>query len=298
MKLPSWIAALSIMTALVGGLANAEQSASKQQVRQPEKTSVKRRSDPQKQAQASSTPSTSSAMAAKTASSYTIQAGDSLDKIARKAGTTAQKLADANGLAVTALIKPGQKLTIGGSAAPTPPPSIPTAASVPQGNPGKTHTVQAGETFTSIAKKYRLSASALAAANPKIQASKMRLGEILKLSDADPVSPPPASPTEETTTSASPPPVPIPEPVTQIAAKVAETPNAADDAPKKILATPVEMQMTYGDFATLHGTQVERLNALNGLDLTASTVLAKGSELYVPVRPQSSDAAPDGAPRP
>ena len=51
--------------------------------------------------------------------------------------------------------------------------------------------------------------------------------------------------------------------MTQVAAKVAEITAAADDAPKKILATPVETQMSYGDFATLHGTQVERLNALN-----------------------------------
>ena len=28
-----------------------------------------------------------------------------------------------------------------------------------------------------------------------------------------------------------------------------------------------------------------RLNALNGLDLTTATVLAKGSELYVPAQP-------------
>ena len=43
--------------------------------------------------------------------------------------------------------------------------------------------------------------------------------------------------------------------------------------------------MTYGEFASKHGTDVERLNALNGLDLTTATVLAKGSELYVPAQP-------------
>ena len=43
--------------------------------------------------------------------------------------------------------------------------------------------------------------------------------------------------------------------------------------------------MTYGEFATKHGTDAERLNALNGLDLTTATVLAKGSELYVPAQP-------------
>ena len=43
--------------------------------------------------------------------------------------------------------------------------------------------------------------------------------------------------------------------------------------------------MTYGQFATQHGTDAERLNALNGLDLTTATILAKGSELYVPAQP-------------
>ena len=43
--------------------------------------------------------------------------------------------------------------------------------------------------------------------------------------------------------------------------------------------------MTYGEFASKHGTDTERLNALNGLDLTHATVLAKGSELYVPAQP-------------
>ena len=37
--------------------------------------------------------------------------------------------------------------------------------------------------------------------------------------------------------------------------------------------------------AATHGTDTSRLNDLNGLDLTQATVLAKGSELYVPAQP-------------
>ncbi len=47
----------------------------------------------------------------------------------------------------------------------------------------------------------------------------------------------------------------------------------------------IEGEMTYGEFATKHGTDAARLNALNGLDLTTATILAKGSELYVPAQP-------------
>jgi hypothetical protein len=47
----------------------------------------------------------------------------------------------------------------------------------------------------------------------------------------------------------------------------------------------VEAEMTYAEFAAKHGTDIARLNELNGLDLVSSTVLAKGSELYVPGQP-------------
>ncbi|MCF7673957.1 MAG: hypothetical protein K9M97_01330, partial [Akkermansiaceae bacterium] len=52
--------------------------------------------------------------------------------------------------------------------------------------------------------------------------------------------------------------------------------------------TPVTIDnstTTYGAFAAKHGTTVDRLNKLNYLDLVESTLLAKGSELYVPAQP-------------
>ena len=54
---------------------------------------------------------------------------------------------------------------------------------------------------------------------------------------------------------------------------------------KKIRSVTIEGEMTYGEFAATHGTDTARLNDLNGLDLTHATVLAKGSELYVPAQP-------------
>ncbi len=54
---------------------------------------------------------------------------------------------------------------------------------------------------------------------------------------------------------------------------------------KKIHPITIEGEMTYEEFAAKHGTNPERLNALNGLDLSNATVLAKGSELYVPAQP-------------
>lgn len=41
-------------------------------------------------------------------------------------------------------------------------------------------------------------------------------------------------------------------------------------------------QMTFGEFASAQGSTVDQINAMNGLKLTKSTVLAQGSELYIP----------------
>lgn len=72
---------------------------------------------------------------------------------------------------------------------------------------------------------------------------------------------------------------------------VAENPPASSppeetSAPeRKIRSVTIEEEMTYAEFAAKHGTTISRLNDLNGLDLTNATVLAKGSELYVPAQP-------------
>ncbi len=65
----------------------------------------------------------------------------------------------------------------------------------------------------------------------------------------------------------------------------ARQPAASPNPEKKIRSVKIEGEMTYGEFAAKHGTDTGRLNDLNGLDLTNATVLAKGSELYVPAQP-------------
>ena len=54
---------------------------------------------------------------------------------------------------------------------------------------------------------------------------------------------------------------------------------------QKTHAIMINKEITYGEFAAQHGTDIKRLNELNGLDLTATTPLAKGSEIYVPGQP-------------
>lgn len=255
------------------------------------------------------------AAAPATPASYVVKSGDSFERIARKVGTTPEKLAKANGLKTSALIRPGQKLKVPGApaAATSAPAMAQTTPSAPN-TAARTHKVQQGETFFSISKKHRISTEALIAANPTVKASALRLGQVIKLSSDSPapsttmVSTPSAPsgirsypeqasvPVSRTpaaipnnipvSTPTAPKPMPAPVETKQSVAASAPAPApVASAAEKKVHPITIEGEMTYGEFASKHGTDTERLNALNGLDLTHATVLAKGSELYVPAQP-------------
>lgn len=246
-----------------------------------------------------------------TETTYTVKAGDSIDKIGRKVGMTPEQLAKANGLKPNAIIQTGQKLKITAKSASTvvaavaPTESVISSSPAPQAkSEEKTHTVQQGETYFSISKKYKVSTEALIAANPSVKASAMRPGQVIKItggkSKTTTISVPAAPSKAPVETTAAPaakasehkasslaqsaPPVtkaveaPAPPPV------VEEVP-AETTHEKKFRSITIDDQITYGEFAAQNGTDAERLNALNGLDLTTATVLAKGSELYVPATP-------------
>ena len=51
----------------------------------------------------------------------------------------------------------------------------------------------------------------------------------------------------------------------------------------KIRKITVDGQITYGQFASKYGSSTTQLDELNGLSLSANAILAKGSELYVPI---------------
>ncbi|MES2660973.1 MAG: LysM peptidoglycan-binding domain-containing protein [Verrucomicrobiota bacterium] len=264
-------------------------------------------------------PTSAAATAPAKPATYTVKAGDSFGKIARKVGTTPEKLAKTNGMKSTAIIRPGQRLKVPGAAAASHQAAAQATPSAPKSS-AKSHKVLAGETFFSISKKHGLSTAELVAANPSVSPSTLRPGQLVSLGVETAA---PAAATAMISTSsapASPRPYPekatAPAPVskapaamphnipvsTPMAPKPAPAPKptpaepkpaiaesapapAASAAEKKIHPVTIEGEMTYGEFASNHGTDTERLNALNGLDLTDATVLAKGSELYVPAQP-------------
>jgi LysM repeat protein len=290
---------------------------------------------------ASTSPVTS--LSSSTMATHTVVAGESMERIARRVGISTEQLAKANGMKLSSVIHPGQKLKVPGPSVVQAPTQevAPTRAPVIS-NPafaGKTHTVRAGDTFSGISKKYGISIASLAAANPKAKTTALRPGQVLRLSTGAAASSPASAPaatqarsatqlataprasaTPRGTTSATSPTVAAstgtssqaratePKVAKSLPASttttVSTTPAAAPTAgtaaakspsqeqtlsptnpEKKIRSVTIEGEMTYGEFAATHGTDTARLNDLNGLDLTHATVLAKGSELYVPAQP-------------
>ncbi len=216
-----------------------------------------------------------------TATTYTVKAGDSLERIARKTNSSTSSLAKTNGLKASSIIRPGQKLKVPGKQ------SAPAAATAAAPRSGaKSHKVQAGETLFSISKKHGMSTEALAAANPQVKPSALRPGQVVSLSGDSPATTMISAPAPQAKA-----PTPVPQETTPVSTAAAPAPAPVkEEAPaaapeKKVRAIIIDGEMTYGEFASQHGTDAERLNALNGLDLTTATILAKGSELYVPAQP-------------
>jgi len=250
---------------------------------------------------------------------YVVKAGDSLDKIARKVSTSPETLAKANGLKTNAVLHPGQKLKVPNAAAVA---SLKESAApaktseVAAATPGRTYKIRDNDTFSSISRKQKISVASLIAANPKVKPTSLRTGQVINLTKATPApqavakapAPEPAKPSVAAKSPipassipviASKAPIPVVEktaapapaaPELKPAVAKSEPAAAPQPAPtpspeKKVHPITIEGEMTYEEFAAKHGTNPERLNALNGLDLSNATVLAKGSELYVPAQP-------------
>ena len=226
--------------------------------------------------------------------SYTVVKGDSLSKIAKKHNTTVKALTKTNKLK-SDRIAIGQTLTLPGThtaQASTAPQATPKPAAKALPKAGK-YTTQQGETFYSIARKHNISTESLIAANPKVSPYKLRTGQVLTIDGSAKAKKPAAS--AKAVAKAAPQKAPVKKapakktPVKKAVAKSAPTPKKKEvaSAPSKpskstIRTITVYEQMTYGQFASKHGASTKQLNALNGLSLSNNTVLAKGSELYVP----------------
>lgn len=116
-----------------------------------------------------STATTAAPAPAPASNRYTIRSGDTVGAIAARFGTTTQAVLSANGLSWTSIIYPGQTLAIPGAS------DIKTAAAVTPAGPASTppvaapasrsYTIRTGDTVSSIAKAFGVSAQAVIDAN-------------------------------------------------------------------------------------------------------------------------------------
>lgn len=193
---------------------------------------------------------------------YTVKAGDSIERIASRQGTSVSALNKINGLKTNSIIHPGQTLKIPGAA---PAPELATAT--------KTHTVASGDTLYGIARKHGVSVDTLIAANPGVDSRALRIGQTINISTT--------SQEIAKTTESKPAPSLAPAPTLPIAnsSTPIQQPRAVDKPIK------ITEEVTYAKFAEIHNTTTKRLDELNGLELDPATILAQGSELYIPAQP-------------
>lgn len=109
---------------------------------------------------------------------HTVVRGDTVYAIARKYKTTVAAIVSANRLGAAAVIHPGQKLKVGGTATVTP---VPASTSSPAPAKATTHKVVAGDTLFAIARKHGTTVADLLAANGLGNGSIIYPGQTLKL---------------------------------------------------------------------------------------------------------------------
>lgn len=119
---------------------------------------------------------------------YTVKPGDTLGAIAARHGVKLSDVLSWNGLNMSSIIYPGQKIKIGGSAS-APSPSAPAPAGSPVAAPAPSspgsYTVKSGDTLSAIAAKHNVKLSDLLAANKLTMTSVIYPGNKLAIPGSD-----------------------------------------------------------------------------------------------------------------
>ncbi|WP_414685401.1 LysM peptidoglycan-binding domain-containing protein [Microbacterium sp. LWH3-1.2] len=140
---------------------------------------------------AAAAPAPAAPAPAPAAGTYTVQRGDTVSAIANRHGTTTNAVLSANGLNWSSIIYPGQTIRIPGAAAPAASVSAPAPAPAPAPDTtsGGSHTISAGETISSIAKRYGVTTNAVLSANGLAWSSIIYPGQTIKIPVSAPAVP-------------------------------------------------------------------------------------------------------------
>ena len=123
----------------------------------------------------------STASSASTSGTYTVQAGDTLYSIARRSGMSLNILLSINGLSQSSVIRPGQTLSVSGSASQTT--ATPVSYQTTSTSTGNgTYTVKVGDTLYRIAYNHGISLTTLLSINGLSETSTIRPGQQLVVS--------------------------------------------------------------------------------------------------------------------
>lgn len=185
------------------------------------------------------------------ATTYTVKPGDTLGAIAARHNVSLAAVLKANGLSMSSVIHPGQKIKLSGTTtAPTPSAPKP-AAPKPADSSGSTYVVKAGDTLGAIAARHNVSLGSVLSANGLSMNSIIHPGQKIKLGGSNaaaPTSPKPAAPKPA--------------------------------APSVGGSYTIKAGDTLGAIAARHGVSLSALLSAN--KLSATTIIFPGKKLTIP----------------
>ncbi|WP_195329488.1 LysM peptidoglycan-binding domain-containing protein [Leuconostoc lactis] len=143
---------------------------------------------------------------ATTAATYTVKSGDTLSRIAAQFKMSVAEIAALNQISNVNAINVGQVLKVNGTTANTNTNTNQTNASKPSASNAASYTVQSGDTLSKIAASHQMSLSQLAALNGITNPNLIRVGQVLKVTEATNNAQPsaPAAPTQQPAAPAAP----------------------------------------------------------------------------------------------
>lgn len=240
--------------------------------------------------------------------SHKVASGDSLSKIARSNGVSLNALMAVNKGINPNKLRIGQTIQLPSSAtiskkatAPAKTTPIAKAEILPDPIPAATHAevpkavvntkdyvVKKGDTLYGIARENNTSVANILEQNQGLDPRKLRPGQSIAIAttqSSSAVAKKAPVVAKKSTPASKPAPVVKKEaPKKEVAKATPQQTQQVQHSPKqtKVRTVSVTRQMTFGEFASAYGATVEQINVMNGLKLTKGTVLAQGSELYIP----------------
>ncbi len=222
------------------------------------------------------------------APSHIVAYGETLYSIARQYGVSPQALATANGLSLQSWVYAGQRLMIPGGVASNRNASL----SVVQTTPSKSYIVRAGDTLYSVARKFSVSASALAQANDMPPNGFLYTGWTIKIPGS--ATNPAVPPKNQNSASAQNNPPAQAAPQNSEPAKPADAPQNASNANANTTAVSYIVQPgdTLFRIAIRHGVTLQAITLANNL---ATQFVFSGQRLTIPGAATNAPAANQNA---